>query len=192
MPRNRFFAIRRWIQQLLKGEKDMKRLLIIMVLMIISASYAQQNAEPPKGAPAVPAGAFGFKAEVQKIADDWKAAFQAKDADKIASLYTEDSVYINPEGSYHGPVAIKTEISKVIARGDTVDAIITERAFQDGDVAISVGKYAGRSPNASGKERLGHGHWIVSLKNSNGMWRIATHTAVAAGARPAKMKKKAE
>ena len=35
-----------------------------------------------------------FKEEMQKLADDWREAFNAKDADKLASTFIEDGELI--------------------------------------------------------------------------------------------------
>jgi ketosteroid isomerase-like protein len=48
------------------------------------------------------------------------------------------------------------------------------------DIAYAEGTYSGKAPNAGGAEEQGHGNWVVTLKNSNGKWLLATHTSVPA------------
>ncbi|HET7207564.1 MAG TPA: nuclear transport factor 2 family protein [Terriglobales bacterium] len=161
----------------------MKSLLLVTLLLLAGIVCAQESTKteakekPMHGHTAASAS---FKGEVQKMADEWKADFQAKDADKVASRYADDAVFINAEGTFHGSSDIKNEIKRMIDRGDTVDSIVTMKALQGGNIAYAEGTYSGKTPNASGAEGQGQGNWVVTLKNSNGKWLLATHTSVPA------------
>jgi uncharacterized protein (TIGR02246 family) len=156
----------------------MKQLLIVSLLCAAALLYAQDNMQAPaaeKHSAAHAAGAAAFKAEVQKLADEWKAGYDAKDVDKVAALYTDDAVWINPDGTFHGTGDIKGELKKMLDRGDIIDNLKTTRAVRSGDLGIAQGTYTGKAPS--------HGYWAVTLKNQDGNWRLASDSSLeAAGA----------
>jgi uncharacterized protein (TIGR02246 family) len=156
--------------------------LTILFLLTVSFAYTQDAAQAPTREPSRPSStAISFKNTVQQKADEWLAAFQAKDAEKIASMYTDDAVWINPEGTFHGSGRIKDELKKMLDRGDTVSAIPTAKAVRSGDLAWAEGTYTGTIANPKGGEPLpGNGSWVTTLKNVNGKWMLATHTSVPA------------
>jgi|GraSoiStandDraft_59_1057299.scaffolds.fasta_scaffold289729_2 uncharacterized protein (TIGR02246 family) len=163
--------------------------LIAVCLLFVPLIYAQDKMQAPAktshGAhPMANAKAGDFKAEVQKLADEWKAGFQAKDADKVATLYTDDAVWVNPEGTFHGTGDIKGHLKKMIDRGDTIDDITTVKAVHSGDIGYAEGTYRGNAPDANGKEVPSHGSWVVTLKQNNDKWMLATDTSLAAAPAP--------
>lgn len=99
-----------------------------------------------------------FKSTVQKMADDWKAAFQAKGAEKVATMYSDDAVWINPEGTFHGPNEIKGELKKMIDRGDTMDAITTTKAVHFARIAYAEGTYSGTAQDKKKREEVECNH----------------------------------
>ena len=156
---------------------------LICLLLLAGCVYSQETGSMPEmnqensKAPAAKSG--GFKAEIQKQADEWRQSFKAKDADKVAAMYTDDAVWINAEGTFHGRDEIKNELKKMIDRGDTVDSIVTSRSFNSTALGFAEGTYSGKAPNPkTGAQQAGHGQWVVSVKNANGQWMIAAHTSV--------------
>ncbi len=162
----------------------MKCLVALLVLGLVQFTYAQDKTQTPaKKTAHAGSGSADFKAETQKMADEWKAAFQAKDVSKVAAMYTDDAVWINAEGTFHGPGEIKSELQKMVDRGDTVATIVTTKTVHFGVIGYSEGTYTGTAPNAkSGAEEPGHGSWVVTLKNSSGKLMLATHTSVPSAA----------
>src|SRR5712692_2313906 len=63
------------------------------------------------GAQTPPASA-DFKAEMQELADDWRQAFNAKDVDKLASMFTTDAELLAPRGDVRSRAAIRDEYRK--------------------------------------------------------------------------------
>jgi uncharacterized protein (TIGR02246 family) len=169
----------------------MKCLAVLLLLGLVPFAYPQdQTLAPKKHAPIT--GAAGFKAEVLTMAEEWKAAFQAKDASKVAALYAEDAVWINPEGTFHGAGDIKSELQKMMDRGDTVETIVTSKAPHSGDIGYAEGTYSGTAPaGKDGAQTPARGSWVVTLKKNHGKWMLATHTSVP-GAAAAPMSKSAK
>ena len=175
----------------------MRSLVVTCVLLFVPLMYSQDKMQEPakdKHPAHHMAGSGDFKAEIQKNADDWAAAFKAKDADKVAAWYTDDAVWINPDGTFHGTGAIKAEVKKMLDRGDTVDTVTTIKAVRAGEIGYAEGTYSGKAPTGEGgAEQQAHGSWVVTLKNSNGKWMLATHTSVPGAHAPmAKGEKKME
>lgn len=148
----------------------MKNVLAACVLLVTPLIYAQDKMQTSadEKQPAHHAGATDFKAEVQKLADEWQAAYQAKDVDKIAAVYADDAVWINPEGTFHGTGDIKGELKKMLDRGDVIDNLKTTKAVRSGDLGFAEGTYTGKPP--------AHGIWAITVKNTNGKWMLATDT----------------
>jgi uncharacterized protein (TIGR02246 family) len=155
--------------------------LATVLLLLVPFTFAQDKMAAGAKASAGASHA-NFKASVQQIADDWKAAYQAKDADKIAAMYSSDAIWINAEGTFHGPTEIKTELKKMIDRGDGVDEITTMKSVHFGAIAYSEGTYSGSAPDKSGKQGPGSGSWVVSMREDNGKWMLVAHTSVPAAA----------
>jgi uncharacterized protein (TIGR02246 family) len=168
----------------------MKWFAASLLLMLLPWTYAQEKMQAPAKEKATTHSApASLKTSVQKLADDWKAAFQAKDADKVAEMYSDDAVLITVEGTFRGRNEIKTQLKKMIDRGDTVDNITTTKAVHFAQIAYAEGTFSGTGPDKSGQQAPGGGSWVVSLKNDNGKWMLITHTSVpsaaAAMAKPA-------
>ena len=167
-----------------------------VLVMLLPSTYAQDKMQPPaKHAAPTASKSAGPKLDIQKMADEWAAAFKAKEADKVAAMYTDDAVWINAEGTFHGTGDITSELKKMMDRGDTVVAITSTKTLHSGDIGYAEGTYSGNAPNPkTGAEAPAHGSWVVTIKNSNGKWMIATHTSVpgAAAAAIPKSAKKSE
>ncbi len=169
------------------------RHLSLLLLLAVPFVYAEDKTPAPTNKSAHPASAsVSFKSTVQQMADDWLAAFRAKEADKIASMYSDDAVLINAEGTFHGSGEIKNELKKMLDRGDTVSAITTANAMHSPDLAWAQGTFSSTVPNTKGGDALPlNGSWVTTLKKSGGKWLIATHTS-APSAPPKAMAKAAK
>lgn len=167
-----------------------------VLVLLLPTTFAQDKMQAPaKHASTAASKSAGSKVDIQKMADDWSAAFKAKDADKVAAMYTDDAVWINAEGTFHGTGDITSELKKMMDRGDTVVAITSTKTLHSGDIGYAEGTYSGNAPNPkTGAEAPAHGSWVVTIKNSNGKWMIATHTSVpsASAAATSKSVKKSE
>ena len=156
----------------------MKLYSAALLLTLVPFMLAQDKMAADAKAMAHAAGHAGFKANLQQMADDWKAAFQAKDADKIAAMYSDDATWITVEGTFHGTAEIKAQLKKMLDRGDTIDNITTTKAVHFGPIGYSEGTYSGTGPDKAGNQTPGTGSWVVSVREDKGKWMLATHTSV--------------
>lgn len=171
----------------------MKYFISLLALVLLPLTYAQDKMKAAEKHPAHAAnGAMTPKVDVQKMADEWASGFKAKDVDKVAAMYADDAVWINAEGTFHGTGEIKSELKKMLDRGDTVAAITTTKTIHTGDIGYAEGTYSGKAPSPkTGAETPAHGTWVVTIKNNHDKWMIATHTSVPSGG-AAPMAKKSE
>jgi uncharacterized protein (TIGR02246 family) len=134
-------------------------------------------ATPTIAQAAVAAG--DFKEEMQKLADDWREAFNAKDADKLASTFTKDGELIVPRGNVLGTSAIRDQYRKATSEeGDTLLALTVTRAVHSGNLAYITGTYTGTSPKPGGGMQTGSGHFVSVMKRVRGKWLIAATASV--------------
>ncbi len=135
------------------------------VLLLLAISSGAQT----------PAASDDFKADMQKLADDWRQAFNAMDVDKLASTFTPDAELLVPRGDVRGRAAILDEYREETAEeGAKLSALTVTRAVRSGSFAYITGTYAG----TGGGTQPGTGHFVSVLKRIGGKWLIAATASV--------------
>ena len=107
---------------------------------------------------------------LNKMATEWAAAYNAKDAAKLAGFYTEDAVYMPPnEPIAKGRAAIEAHFKRELQLGSTnlqlmpiESAISGSQAFEAGTATVTV--------PGGGTES---GKYLVVFKQVGGAWKIA-------------------
>jgi uncharacterized protein (TIGR02246 family) len=107
---------------------------------------------------------------LSKLAPEWAATYNAKDAAKLAGFYTEDSVYMPPNAPMvKGRAAIEAHLKQELQEGYTnlkltpmESAISGSQAYGAGTATITVP--GGRTEN---------GKYVVVYKQVGGAWKIA-------------------
>jgi uncharacterized protein (TIGR02246 family) len=112
---------------------------------------------------------------VRKVAEEWKAAYNAKDAASVASLYTTDAYYVSAHVVAHGRPEIRAYFQRGIDAGGSIDTIQVLTSGHSGDLAYTVGSY--EATNAGQKVR---GRNVVVLRKVGGEWLMAAHETVVA------------
>jgi uncharacterized protein (TIGR02246 family) len=106
---------------------------------------------------------------LNKMATEWAAAYNAKDAAKLAGFYTENAVLMPPnEPMAKGRAAIEAHFKKEFQEGYTnlkltpmESAISGSQAFEAGTAAITAP--GGRTENAK---------YLVVFTQAGGAWKI--------------------
>ena len=102
-------------------------------------------------------------------------AVKAKDAAKVADCYTEDAVWMQPNGPrVNGQKAIQDHARRLFQDSPSPDLILTPLASQvSGDLAYIQGEFvtSGMRPNGQFVREKGNYVWV--LKNVAGEWKIA-------------------
>jgi uncharacterized protein (TIGR02246 family) len=112
---------------------------------------------------------------IREVAEAWQAAYNAKDAAAVASLYTPDAYYVSAHVVAHGRQEIQAYFQRGIDAGGHVDAIQVLSGGHSGDLAYTVGTYA--ATNAGQKVR---GRNVVVLRKVGGKWLMVAHESVVA------------
>ena len=121
----------------------------------------------------------GHDTDVQALKDNeaqWNKDFQAKDANRLASHYTEDAVLITPGGPpANGKAAISSSLRQMVsddALSLQFSPTIVEVA-QSGDVAYTQGAYTLTVTDPATKKPVtDHGSYVtVYKKQPDGSWK---------------------
>lgn len=120
----------------------------------------------------------GRKADpvIVKVADAYVAATKARDAAKIAELYTEDALEMPPNQK---PVQGRASIRQYYEQQFKGDTQFTDLQLQhlesrvSGDVAYDVGHYRQTITPKGGKPIEDTGNFVVVLHQAGGQWRVA-------------------
>ena len=106
---------------------------------------------------------------LDKLAKEWAAAFNAKDAAKVAAFYAEDAVLMPPNGPMvKGRANIEAQWKRVLAEGVTnmqlrpmESSISGNHAFEAGTSTLTV----------KGGEPV-NGKYVVVYKRVGGDWKL--------------------
>lgn len=107
---------------------------------------------------------------LNKLAAEWGAAYNAKDAAKLASFYAEDAVYMAPnQPMVKGRANIEAQFKRELQEGFTnlelkpmESAIAGSQAFEAGTASVT--GPGGRTENSK---------YLVVFKQVGGDWKIA-------------------
>ncbi len=145
-----------------------KTFVLTLALLLAITAGAQTNKGGSKSRPAATAG-------VAAVRNAWIAAYNGKQADKVADLYTDDAILATSAGTAQGKEAIRAYMQKAIDMGDSVASITPTHTEVQGSVAFESGTF---------QDKVGDhempGHYLVVLKKVGGTWKIAAHNSVLA------------
>jgi ketosteroid isomerase-like protein len=109
------------------------------------------------------------RAALEGATQAWIKAFNARNADALVSLTTEDVVLLDPSLAPVSGRAAREALREAlgVAKGKVTNA--TKELVIDGDFAWRIGALAHQSP---GGEVLGRGQSLEIWKRVNGEWKI--------------------
>jgi len=114
-----------------------------------------------------------LRAQVEKMDQAWKKAYNAGDAAAVTALYTKDAKVMAPGAEpASGTKAIQALFEGAVAQG-VKNTLTQEDVVGFGDYALETGKYVATS--ADGKH-LDHGSFMTLLKKVDGGWKIHRDT----------------
>ena len=146
------------------------------VALLLSVAACAQTAKAPE-TPETPVDVDALKSSIQAREKEWSAAFLARNASGIASLYTDDAVQLQPVSSddRKGRDAITTATQ---AQFDTLTTVatredVTEEVIPAGPYVLEVGSYAFTGTSKANKPVSGSGRYLVVWrKDADGQWRL--------------------
>ena len=119
------------------------------------------------------AAAQGDREGTDRIAEDWKEAYNRGDAAQVAALYTEDGYYLSAHILAHGRKAIEAYWRRGIAAGGHIDFIKPLTVFRSGTLGYCAGTYQATNAGITVDGRI-----LIVMKKVNGKWLIAAHQTV--------------
>jgi uncharacterized protein (TIGR02246 family) len=116
-----------------------------------------------------------METELHRVAAAWKAAYNAKDAAGVASLYAPDAYYVSAHVVAHGRREIQAYFQRGIDASGHLDAVALMSSGRSADLAYWVGTY--EATNAGRKVR---GRNVVVARKLEGTLLIVAHQSVEA------------
>lgn len=119
-----------------------------------------------------------IQSQIAAVNAKFDQAFNAKNADAIGQLYTDNAVVMPaPAGEpVLGAAAIQTFFTGLISAGVIEHKLTMVDAVEDGNLAYQRGKWAGAMLNEKGeKQTFGGNVHLVYRKQADGGWKAVTH-----------------
>ena len=114
--------------------------------------------------------------EFSQLADQWKQAYNSKDAKNFLPLYAEHTVYISahvPGYEANGRENVIANFQKGMNQGGHIDSVRILSVNVSCDLASVVTRY-----DANNSGVTVNGRNILIAKNIGGSWKIITHMTV--------------
>ncbi len=116
------------------------------------------------------------KAECNRYADTWRAAYNKGDAEFVANSYDPKSgTYIDLTWTGTGHDALLAGFKNVMTSMGQVNSIVCEHSNRMGNKAVADGTWEGKGKGPDGKEATFQGHWMSVSEMRDGKWVILTH-----------------
>lgn len=153
----------------------MRKTSIVLTLVVLTTTlaFAQQTTKQDHKPAEKKMAAANAGPEIAKVREAWIAAYNAKDAAKVASLYSENAVYATMVGVAKGRQQIQAALQKEMDSGTQLLSVSPDGGGASGAMAWEEGSYEGKVNNATQT-----GRFLVVLKKSGGEWRLESHNAV--------------
>jgi uncharacterized protein (TIGR02246 family) len=144
----------------------MKRILILAATLALAGCGAETKIDPAVE-----------KAAIDKLRDDFTAAFNAADAMKIGDLYAEDAVMMPGEKPTVTGRAAIMDYNKATFDQASAKINITPtntKISESGNMAVDEGTYTiNLTPKAAGAEPItDEGRYVVVLQKIAGSWKV--------------------
>jgi uncharacterized protein (TIGR02246 family) len=110
---------------------------------------------------------------IRQIGDQWARHWNARDLDKVVTMYAPDAVYLPPHHeAVHGRDSIREYLRTPLAHGVSDLSFDVSYIKQSGSVAWDVGTYRMRVPETNGTTREDRGKYLTVWKREGTRWSI--------------------
>jgi len=150
-----------------------KLLMIIPLVFLLCFTFGCQQGEEVAEEPAVDVEAD--KEAIKKITDDFNAAINAGNIDKLVSLYTDDAVRIPPnKPALVGKEAIRSLFQEQLDQFTVQNEGVIVDLKVSGDLAFVRGSWTSINTPKTGGEPLKYNGSFVSViqKQPEGSWKV--------------------
>jgi uncharacterized protein (TIGR02246 family) len=151
--------------------------LALMALAVALFGCAPEEAQQAQQMEMSADDMAALEAAFTAVSDAWQEAYVAGDAAGVASLYSDDAMYMLPnELAVQGRMAIEQRLSSMMeqltSRSIEIAGDITEVS---GDLAYGTGMYK-MSGEVMGEPLEDEGKYLVVMKKqADGSWKIQAH-----------------
>jgi ketosteroid isomerase-like protein len=101
------------------------------------------------------------KADIQKAADVYMAAYNNRDAATLAKMHSDDASVSLSQWTVQGRPAIEAAFTKEFGAGVQFTNITVEQSQRTGDINVSRGTWAAEMKGPDGKAMPISGHWLI-------------------------------
>ena len=151
----------------------MKISMLLLALLPAVVLAQQSNPQPLTPPHSAHSAQTADELAVRQISEDWIRAYNAGDAQKVASLYTKDAHYLSAHVLAQGREAIQAYFERGIKAGGHLDFIKPINIFIAGDVAYCPGVYQATNAGVTVDGRI-----LIVLRKIDGRWLMAAHETV--------------
>jgi len=153
----------------------MRSLVVPVTLGLVTLALSAPPIQRADGSQACDRGRVSGAddSSLRRVAEDWREAYNAGDAPRVAALYTEDGQYLSAHVGARGREAIRAYFQRGIDAGGHIEAIRVLASRSDGTLAYATGTY--EANNAGQKV---DGRILLVLEKCGERWSIAAHEVV--------------
>jgi ketosteroid isomerase-like protein len=101
------------------------------------------------------------KADIQKAADQYMAAYNNRDASALGKMHSDDATVSLSQWTVQGRPAIEAAFTKEFGAGVQFTNITVEQSQRTGDINVSRGTWAAEMKTPDGKTMPISGHWLI-------------------------------
>lgn len=153
--------------------KSRSFLLLVFFLMVTSVLGRPAATGAPNAPPARESASGDPDAAFTQLAEEWKEAYNRKDAPRVAALYAEDGTYLSAHVLARGRREIQAYFQRGMDAGGHVDAIRIVETARACDLGFAWGTY-----EATNNGQKVDGRILIALKKRKGQWLFAAHEVV--------------
>ena len=120
---------------------------------------------------------MSIQQDLQALNAQWDAAFNAKQADKVAAMY-DDAAAVIPAGAAQvsGKAAVLAFWTNTIAQGIIDHQLEMIEAGESGDMAFQRGLWSAAVVNDKGERQVFSGNvHLLYRRQADGSWKALTH-----------------
>lgn len=120
---------------------------------------------------------MSIQQDLQALNAQWDAAFNAKQADKVAAMY-DDAAAVIPAGAAQvsGKAAVLAFWTNTIAQGIIDHQLEMVEAGESGDMAFQRGLWSAAVVNDKGERQVFSGNvHLLYRRQADGRWKALTH-----------------
>lgn len=120
---------------------------------------------------------MSIQQDLQALNTQWDAAFNAKDAAKVAAMY-DDAAAVIPAGAAQvsGKAAVLAFWTNTIAQGIIDHKLELIEAVESGDMAVQRGLWSAAVVDDKGERQQFSGNvHLVYRRQADGSWKALTH-----------------